>query len=292
MNLKVIAGSFVFSSIIAPILSFSKYEDAILSIGLLFLSAILGYFLYARLELYSEFTSDEKNDVRGVDGVIVSDDSAETPFQGDKCTICSWSIYEWKHYMRREGWKTAATGIIFGDEIVLEDDSGQKYKLDFEDVQTSRELNFLSISRLRQPFTSTSGTRVDGISAEFENSLFNSMEIDADENPTQRIVNFLDKLRTSVAPTDKESMFGKTSGDRKYVESFVRSGDELFVRGRITQSEEYGIKRIVPAKETVSILSDKQMDEYTKDLETQVSAVVGAICSLSLWSVVFGLGII
>jgi hypothetical protein len=194
--------------------------------------------------------------------------------------------------MRREGWKTVATGIIFGDRILLKDDSEQKYELEFEDVQTSRNVHFFSMSRLKQPFTSTSGTRVDGISAEFENGLFNKIEIDANEKPTERTVDFPDGLRTSVNPSDKDSMFDKTSGDRSYTESFVQSGDELFVRGRISQSEEYGVKKIVPAKETVSVLSDKRMGEYVDDLEMQVSAVVGAICNLLFWSVIFGLGVI
>jgi hypothetical protein len=94
MNKRVILRSFVFTSIMAPVLYFSKYEDIMLSIGLLFLSAILSYFLYARLRLYLEFTNDKKSNIQGVNGVIVSDDSTETPFNGDECTICAWSIYE------------------------------------------------------------------------------------------------------------------------------------------------------------------------------------------------------
>lgn len=286
MNNRILTISFTLCFFIVPLFNFLELSQIEISTGLAFLSLLLIYYIYPRYKLKKSLEKQTTEGIEkeiGVEGEIVSGKEQDSPFFGRESVISSWYIYEWNSQGRNSGWRTAGTGIKFGENIKLVTDKNEEFVIDFSDVKTSRSIGFISLYRLKNPMVITSGTRVSGISAEIRKN-FKSTEIRSNEKPTERIVNFLDNLKTGVGPTDKNRLFGKTTGDRKYTENCVDIGDRIFVRGKSKQSKEFGINKIVPLDNKTSIITDIPKSEYTKKLESQLSVLSGILISLLVYS--------
>lgn len=286
MNKKIFLLSVLLSSLFIPLIVLTKLTDVEIFIVLFTLSIILTYYGYRRYMVYDAFLNESNSrasDIESIQAEIKSGDNIETPFTGEDAIICSWSIYEWRSQGRASGFKMVATGAKFGDSILLEDIDGNEYRLNFDDLQVSRNIGFFSISRLKRPIVGNSGTRVNNISIEIRD-MFRQLKVESEEKPPQRIVKFLQDLRTSTSTSEETSLFSSKVGNRKYNENYTNIGSSIFVRGEVYQSDEFGIKEIRPVSDGTSILSTMSKDEYIENLRNNISVVFGLVISLLIWS--------
>ena len=264
----------------------ANVDNLTLGFFVLILGVIIFYPLYPRLKLRQSMDSTD-GEMVSIDGRIVSNETIESPFIGEQCVAYTWKIYERANNISSRSnrkWLTIGTGINFPKNLRIES-NGQEYEIAFEDVAKSKPPRFLRTPRIgSRPLAGKSGVRLFGTSAEFSNG--DSTTVGADENPTERIENFVSRLGMDVGPTDKKSLLGTTIGSRRYSESCLWRDSDVFIRGKEKQGDEYGVKKIVPSKDKICIISDRTKKEYKRSLDSSIGVLSGLVLSCLAWFVI------
>lgn len=230
----------------------------LVGLGLVVVGLVGAGYGWKRYRIYRLVAGTPTTDARSVveegvvelTGEVVAGETMDSPIRGVDCVLAGWLAEEWDESGDGSHWATIATGVE-ATPFRLDDGTGTVR------VEVPSRASGSSLLASVSDLVASKGVALDDVVCEFR-GFEPLVEVGVDEHPPEHLRNFL--ARSSAVSGSESSLFnvldfGNQHGDRRYSESVVRPGDDLYLlgyarrtgRGAGGAGEEWGSNADAPA---------------------------------------------